>query len=209
MLDAYLRPAIDHPLNFLGKRLADQGISAHHMTFVGLFFGLLACLSIMSHLFTAALFFLALNRLCDGLDGAIARHSTLSDFGSILDIVCDFVVYAGIVLSFGVMDPGNRLPALFLLFSFIGPMASFLAYAIIAAKYQLSTEKRGKKSFYHAGGLCEGTETILVLSAMCLFPESFGLLCLAYGILCWITTIGRLHTAWQDFETTSKHKKTG
>jgi len=42
------------------------------------------------------------NRLADGLDGAIARHTQLSDFGDFLDIVADFTIYSGIVFAFSI-----------------------------------------------------------------------------------------------------------
>ena len=121
----------------------------------------------------------------------------LTDFGGFLDIVCDFIIYAGIVFAFGIAYD-NPLYAAFLIFSFIGPMVSFLAYAIIAAKRQINTTRCGKKSFYYLGGLCEGTETALVLIIFCFFPQYFGPICIVYGILCWLTTIGRTYRAWID-----------
>ena len=65
----------------------------------------------------------------------VARHSRLTDLGGFLDIVLDFIVYAGMVFAFAVADPGaNALPAAFLLFAFMGTGSSFLAFAIMAAK---------------------------------------------------------------------------
>lgn len=199
MLDAYARPLIDPPLNALGKRLVRLGCTANGMTLVGFIFGVLAIAAILFHQLYLAAFLIICNRLADGLDGAIARQSHLTDFGGFLDIVCDFIIYGGIVFAFGLSHPTNLLPACFLLFSFIGPMVSFLAYAIIAGKQHRTTQARGKKSFYYLGGLCEGTETAFVLVLFCILPPYFREICLVFGGLCWVTTGGRLYRAWRDF----------
>ena len=82
-----------------------------------------------------ALALLLVNRLADGLDGAVARQTRLTDLGGFLDIVLDFIVYAGMVFAFALADPAaNALAAAFLLFAFMGTGSSFLAFAIMAAK---------------------------------------------------------------------------
>jgi phosphatidylglycerophosphate synthase len=199
MLDAHLRPWIDPSLNWLGKTLAQRGISANAITLSGFAVGLLAIPFIFYHHYWLALILILINRLFDGIDGGIARQTQLSDFGGFLDIVCDFIFYSAIVFAFALSRPHEALWGVFLVFSFIGPITSFLAYAIIAAKRQHTTTARGKKSFYHLGGICEGTETMFILLLMCIAPEFFSVICLVYGILCWITTLGRVMQAKQDF----------
>ncbi len=200
MLDPYVRPYIDVPLNRMGQWMAYRGLSANMVTFVGFIFGLIACGLIVCEYYTIALFFLCLNRLLDGLDGAIARQNTLSDFGGFFDIVCDFIAYSGIVYAFGIANSDRLLAVTFLLFSFIGPMSSFLAYAIFAAKNNQVTTRRGKKSFYHLGGLCEGTETSFFMIFICLFPDLFNPAAYIFGTLCWFTTLGRVYMAWDHFK---------
>jgi phosphatidylglycerophosphate synthase len=156
-------------------------------------------IAIIQQEYTLAACLLLFNRIFDGLDGAVARAAQASDFGGFLDITSDFLIYAGVVIAFGISNPDNLVYALFLVFSFVGPITTFLAYATIAAKRSLTTEDRGKKSFYHMGGICEGTETTFVLLLVCLVPEFFPMTCLIYGVLCWITTIERAYRAWADF----------
>lgn len=199
MLDPYMRLLIDPPLNVIGKQLVRWGISANMMTVLGFLMGLLAMAMIGMRNYEYAALFLILNRCLDGVDGAIARHTHLSDFGGFLDIVSDFIIYSGIVFSFAIANFQNSFSAAFLIFSFIGPMVSFLAYATLAAKKQIHCHRRGKKSFYYLGGICEGTETAAILIVMCLIPEIFPALCLVYGLLCWMTTLGRIYQAWNDF----------
>jgi phosphatidylglycerophosphate synthase len=199
MLDSRVRRLIDKPLNLIGVQLDIIGITANSMTVFGFFCGIFSILSIANDNLSYGLFFLCLNRLADGLDGAVARASKLSDFGGFLDIVSDFIIYSGVIFAFAFRDPSQALYSTFLIFSFIGPIASFLAYAIIAAKKDINTEKRGKKSFYYLGGICEGTETAFILILICLVPSIFAEVCIVYGILCWITTAGRVYAAWSDF----------
>lgn len=198
MLDARLRRLIDPPLERLATPLAARGLSANATTIIGFALGLAAMAAIAFESYLPGLALLLLNRLFDGLDGAIARQRGLSDLGGFLDILLDFIVYAGIPFAFALADPpANALPAAFLIFSFVGTGASFLAFATMAAKRGLSTDLRGKKSLYYLGGLTEGTETIFVFVLACLLPVWFPAIAWIFGGLCWLTTATRIVVAWQ------------
>lgn len=198
MLDARLRRLIDPPLDRLSRPLAKAGWSANLVTGVGFAIGLGAMAAIACQRYGLGLGLLLLNRLLDGLDGALARRRGISDLGGFLDIVADFIVYAGVPMAFALADPAvNALPAAFLIFSFIGTATSFLAFAIMAAKRGISTELRGKKSLYYLGGLTEGTETIVVFVLACLWPGWFAPIAWLFGALCWLTTATRVVAACQ------------
>ena len=199
MFDAQIRPLMDRLLNPVGRSLAARGMKANHVTIIGVFFGLAAAMSVVFQLFDIAFWLILLNRVADGLDGAVARASMTSDFGGYLDIVCDFVFYSAIPFAFAVALPENSLASAFLIFSFIGTASSFLAFAIIAEKHNISTEIRGKKSFYYLGGLTEGGETILLLLAMVIWPSYFISMAFGFGLLCWVTTITRIYAAYRQF----------
>jgi phosphatidylglycerophosphate synthase len=198
MLDARLRRLIDPPLDRLCRPLAAHGLSANLATAGGFAVGLGAIAAITVQAYGLGLALLLLNRLLDGLDGALARRRGVTDLGGFLDIVCDFIIYAGVPMAFALADPGaNALPAAFLIFSFIGTATSFLAFAIMAAKRGITTELRGKKSLYYLGGLTEGTETILAFVLACLWPAWFPLIAWVFGGLCWLTTATRVAVACQ------------
>jgi phosphatidylglycerophosphate synthase len=199
MLDPLMRRLIDPPLDRVGRRLAAAGISANAVTVVGFGVGALAIPCLAAQWYGAALAAILVNRLADGLDGAVARHTMPSDFGGYLDIVCDFIVYAGVAFGFALARPENAVPAAFLILSFVGTGTSFLAFAILAAKRGLASEARGRKSLYYLGGLTEGTETIAVFVAFCLFPGVFPMLACIFAALCWLTTVARVLTAWRSF----------
>ena len=195
MLDATMRRIIDPPLDRIGRRLAAAGVSANAVTVAGFAVGLLAIPLLAAEWYGLALAAILINRLADGLDGAVARHTTLTDFGGYLDIVCDFIVYAGVAFGFALARPENAVSAAFLILSFVGTGTSFLAFAILAAKRGLASEARGRKSLYYLGGLTEGTETIAFFVAFCLFPSAFVPLAYVFGALCWLTTAARVVTA--------------
>jgi phosphatidylglycerophosphate synthase len=199
MLDPLLRRLIDPPLDAVGARLAGRGVSANATTLVGLGIGLLCVPLLASHSYTAALLVILLNRLLDGLDGAIARHSRSTPFGGYLDIVCDMVFYAAVPFGFALAAPENGLPASLLLASFLCTGASFLGRAIMAAQRGEADEfKRGKKSFFHSAGLIEGTETILAFVVFCLFPAAFPWLASIFAVLCFWTAGARVLESYRS-----------
>ncbi len=156
MLDASLRPFVDRLVNPVGVWLAGHGVSANAITIFGFCLGFLAAVMISIDHMQAGFLLIALNRLCDGLDGAVARATGPSDFGGYLDVVLDFVFYAMIPLAFAVNDPGNAVAAAFLIFSFVGTGTSFLAYAIMAEKYGVKSVKHGKEIICLSWGVNRG-----------------------------------------------------
>lgn len=199
MFDAALRRVIDPPLNAAGRSVARLGVSANAVTVTGFAVGLGAVPALAFQEYGIALALIAANRLADGLDGAVARATGPSDLGGYLDIVLDFIFYSAVVFGVALGRPQEAVFAAFLIFSFIGTGASFLAYAIIAAKRGVSTEARGKKSFFHLGGLTEGTETIACFVAICLFPAYFQWIAGIFGAMCWLTTASRIAQATTAF----------
>lgn len=202
MLDAAIRPHIDKPLAVVAQRAVALGVSANTVTALAFASGMAAAALVAAQLYWAALGVLLLSRFLDGLDGAIARQTKLTDLGGYLDITLDFIVYASVVFAFALADPvRNALAAAFLTTSFMAPASTFLAYAIFAQKHGISTDIRGAKSLYYLGGLTEGFETILTLCLMCAFPDWFAVIAVVYGVMCWITGGTRIAVAVQTFGT--------
>ncbi len=200
MFDAKIRPFIDPPLNRQGRVLASYGVTADQVTLAGLACGLSAAVLIAVGLPVCALIAIALSRLADGLDGAVARASQPSDFGGYLDIVCDFIFYGAVPFAFAVMDlEANGLAAAFLLCAFYVNGATFLGFAILAEKREMKTDARGVKTLYYTGGLLEGFETIGFFIVLCIVPALFSPLAWIFGSLCFVTAIARLVLASKVF----------
>jgi len=199
MLDAVMRKLIDPPLDRAAVLFVRAGVPANAITVAGFILGIAALPFIATGNFIVGLVFILLNRLCDGLDGAVARRTKLTDLGGFLDIALDFVFYASVPFAFALARPEDALAAAFLLFAFMAPAATFLAFAALAGKHGVRTERRGRKSLYYLGGLSEGTETLLAFVLMCLFPGWFEAVCYVYGVMCFITGGTRIAEAIETF----------
>ena len=200
MLDTVMRPLINRPLNSAGRFLARRGVGANAVTLAGLVIGLLAALAVGTGYFALGFALIVVNRIIDGLDGAVARASTPTDRGGYLDIVVDYVFYASIPFAFAVIDPAhNAIPAAALLAGFCLTCSSFLTFATIAAKRGLETETHGKKSFFYSTGLVEGTETIAFFLAMTAMPQWFPVLAWVFAALRVLTAIQRSALAMKVF----------
>lgn len=201
MIDAALLPLQRRLLTPPARWLAGRGVLADHVTLLGFALGALAVPALAMGAYLLALVMLGLNRLADGLDGAIAREGKqATDRGAFLDIALDFVFYALFPLGFALADPAaNALPAAVLIAAFVGTGSSFLAFATIAAKRGQTAASYPAKGIYYLGGLTEGFETIAVFSAMCLFPNAFPWLAYGYAAACALTTAMRWHQGWSAF----------
>lgn len=184
----------------LAKELIQQGLQANHVTFIGLAIGISALPLLAFEYYGLAIVAILLNRLCDGLDGTIARLTTPSDRGGFLDIVLDFLFYSSIPLGFALAVPeSNALAASVLIYAFIGTGCSFLAFAVMAERRQLKSLDYPNKGFYYLGGLTEASETITVFILMCLFPAYFSVLAYGFAALCFLTTFLRIRAGWEVF----------
>jgi len=197
MLDRAARRLIDPVLDQLALAAQRRRVTANQITVAGFGVGLAALGAIALQFYALGLLLVLINRLADGVDGALARHAGATDLGGYLDIVLDFIIYSGTAFAFALAQPEHALAAAFLIFSFMGTGSSFLAFAIFAAKRKLDGEATGNKSFYYLGGITEGTETILFFVVILLFPGWFETAAYLYGALCWLTTIGRVGAAVQ------------
>src|ERR1044072_3704007 len=193
MVDPLLRRSIDQSLNHAGAWLAQRGMSANAFSVAGLAVGLTTIPLLAREHYELALLVIVLNRLMDGLDGAIARRKGTTRFGGYLDIMCDMGFYAAVPLGFALARPDNALWAAVLLASFVCKASSFLGRAVLAAQRgEPDDGARGRKSFFHAAGLVEGTETIVAFVLFCLFPQAFPWLAGIFAGLCFWTAVARV-----------------
>jgi len=198
MFDRQIQKYTQKPLQYIAK-LFLKFISPNHMTLIGFSFGVLMCLSIIIDQYLIAIIFLFLNRLADGLDGTMARLQTPTPLGGYLDIVLDFLIYGGFVLSFGITEQNNTLLSMILLFCYIGTGSTFLAKAAILPSLTNQNLKEDiPKSFHYAVGLVEGTETIVFMVLCLLFPNLFIYFSFIFIILCLITIVFRIIVCYKE-----------
>jgi phosphatidylglycerophosphate synthase len=200
MFDATIQRFIARPLDSAGRKLARTGITANAITLLGAALAAPLIFALAAGSYITALVLLALNRLLDGLDGAVARATHRSALGGYLDIVADYLFYAGVPLGFALAAPSNNgVAAAALLAGFLLTCSSFLAYAALAAQAGIEAEPERQKSFLYSRGLMEGTETIAFFVAMMLWPSRFALFAWIFVALCVVTALQRSVIAARRF----------
>lgn len=201
MLDRFSIQLIRRPLEISAERLDGKNITANQVTLFGFAMGCFAFPALIAEYYLLALIFIVINRVCDGLDGALARIQGITDAGGFLDISLDFLFYSLIPFGFVLANPEqNAVAGAFLIFSFIGTGSSFLAFAIMAGKRGIDNPVYKNKSLYYMSGLTEGTETIASFIAFCLFPQYFAVIAYVFGAACWFTTFTRIYSGFETLK---------
>ena len=200
MFDATVLNTTRSLIDKLSRAIDSKGIKADTLTWTGFIVGLISVPFIIFGFSEWAVVTILLNRLFDGLDGAVARIQGTTDRGAFLDIALDFIFYASIPLAFAISQPDvNALAAACVLFTFIGTGTSFLAFAILAQKHHMKSTAFPRKGFFYLGGLTEATETILFFVLSCLIPTLFNELAYGFAALCLITTVLRISAGTRAF----------
>lgn len=195
MLDPFMRRLIDPPLKGVAA-IWPRRVSANQITIFGFVLGVGCFLAIATNSLTAALILLGLNRLADGLDGAVARAQSPGELGAYLDIVADFALWGLLPIGFIILDSDNSVAAAVLLSSFSMSMTVFLAFAIMAEKRGLETDAQGRKSFFYLAGLAEGTETIAFFAIVIIWPGAFIPAAFVYAGIVYLSVIGRVASSY-------------
>ena len=203
MFDRQIQKFTQKPLAVIAKIFLKL-MKPNHMTILGFIFGILMCVLVFFQFYLTALIILLLNRLCDGLDGTMARLTNPTPLGGYLDIVFDFTIYSGFVLAFGLSINNYTIISMVLLFLYIGTGTTFLAQAALQTqldKISASSEFNQElpKGFYYSSGLIEGTETIIFMILCLLLPNFYIPISIIFGILCLITFFSRVVVCYKEF----------
>jgi phosphatidylglycerophosphate synthase len=199
MIDRFIYDALAPFYRRIAGPFVASGVTANQITAAGFLIGISALPLIAYEYYALALLAILLNRFLDGLDGAVARATAVTDRGAFLDIALDFLFYGAIPLGFCLADPARNAPAAaILLFSFIGTGSSFLAVSVIAGKRNMEA-RHFQKGIFFIAGLMEGFETALCFTLMCVLPSHFPLIAYVFAALCLLTTVVRLINGWRMF----------
>ena len=197
MIDRYALKLAAAPLNAAAGVLKRAGITANAVTWAGLVVGLGVIPLLAQERYGFAVALIVLNRLADGIDGALARQTAVTERGGFLDITFDFIFYSAVPFGFALADPvANALPAAALIYAFVGTGTSFLAFAAMLARRRALNPAYPPKSLYYLGGITEGTETIALFVVCCMVPGWFPVLAWSFAALCWLTTAIRTGIGW-------------
>jgi phosphatidylserine synthase len=193
MLDAPVRRLIASPLDPLAAGMARVGIRATTITLTGFLLGLGGIAFLVTEQYATALFFLALNRVCDILDGMLARVTGPTAIGGFLDATLDLLVYAMIPFAFALARQQDALAATFLLVGFV-----VAAVPVLAARVYTP-----QRSWDDDFVLCGHTENFFLVVLLCVAERwTFTPLAYLYGSLCFlscgisiVSALGKLRTA--------------
>lgn len=161
MLDGHWRTSIDKGLRPVGRSLRRTGISADHLTSLGLVMAAGAAVAIATGNLHLGLLLLVLTALPDALDGAVAKASGTAGprgafFDSTADRVSDSLLLVGVAWYLATNDGG---------------LAPLLPMAVLAASLIISYERAKAESlgFDAKGGIMERAERLVLLGLGLLF----------------------------------------
>ena len=178
MLDAPVRRLIASPLDPMAAAMVRIGFRATTVTLLGFLMGLAGVAFLISEQYVGALFFLALNRVCDILDGMLARVRGPTAIGGFLDSTLDVLIYAMIPFAFALARQQDALAATFLLLGFV------VAAVPVLATRTFSPQHTWGDDFV----LCGHTENFFVVLLLCLAERwTFTPLAYLYGSLCFLS----------------------
>jgi len=197
MLDPWFIRHIKNPLSAIAEIAKNKNITPNQITIMGFLIGICVIPLLAYQHYGISLIIILINRIFDGLDGALARKTGITDAGGFLDISLDFLFYSAVPFGFALAQPEHAIAATFLIFSFVGTGSSFLAFSSIASKRSIPDPVYKNKSLYYITGLTEGAETIICFVLFCLFPSYFPILASVFAILCFITTLTRIYNGFQ------------
>jgi phosphatidylglycerophosphate synthase len=200
VFDELLRGVKDRLLAPLARRLG-PGVPPNAVTAAALAAGLAAAGLAWRRAYGAALACWALNRLLDGLDGAVARtHGRQTDLGGYLDLLLDFVVYAAVPLglAYGSADPRAHAACAALLASFYVNAASWLVLAAVLERRGAGAAARGERTTVTMpAGLVGGAETVAFYALFLLAPRHLPALFALMAALVALTAGQRVVWAWR------------
>jgi archaetidylinositol phosphate synthase len=192
MFEKYLRPTYQRLfVDPIARKLA-LWFSLHpiQITITGCLIGILGAFVLSSGWALMGLALLLISGYCDTLDGTLARHKKqTSQFGTVLDIVCDRIVEFAIVVSFYSLHEEGYI-SLFMLGSILVCVTSFLVVGIFS-------ENSTHKGFYYSSGLIERGEAFLLFSLMICFPYFYHDLAIVFSVLVFLTAGIRLYQFYQ------------
>ncbi|MEW8966735.1 CDP-alcohol phosphatidyltransferase family protein [Exiguobacterium alkaliphilum] len=185
MLDTYgsriVRPVVERGAD----RLLKWKFTPNEVTLLGGIVGVSVGFFIYNDMHWTAVILLWLSGLFDVLDGTMARRSSKTGFGTVLDLVVDRLVEIAVVIALALRYPEHMTVFLLLLASFIVAMTVFLAVGA-------SSSRRSEKTFYYQPGILERTECFILFSLMILFPRFVGVIATIFLILEVVTISQRM-----------------
>ena len=163
MFDGNFRAEAERKLQPVGQQLKRTGITADHITLLGVVISIGAAVAIGAGALRAGLALLILTALPDLLDGAVAKASGTASkrgafFDSVADRFTDAMLLGGVAWYLSTSHPGH---------------IAVLPLAVLGASMLISYERAKAESlgFDAKGGLMERAERLVILGFGLLFSH--------------------------------------
>ncbi len=206
MFDTRLRTALDPALRRAAGRLDVGWVTPDRLTVAGLALGLGSAATAAAAWWLPSLLLWWASRVCDGLDGPLARRRDRGSepahdhgAGGFLDITADFTVYGATVLGVGVgavsAFGASWLPFAAVLLTYYINGAAFLAFSSIAERAGRRIDDGRSLSF--VGGLAEGAETIAVHSLWLVLPSHAAGIATVWAGVVGLSAVHRIVTGYR------------
>jgi phosphatidylglycerophosphate synthase len=183
------------------------GISPNTVTLTACAFGLGAAVAAWATWYGFAFGLWLVNRLLDGLDGAIAREGgRQTDFGGYLDILLDFVVYAAIPIGLALGQPTVEvlLALAGLLGSYYINAGSWMYLSAVLEKRALGARARGEATTVTMpSGLVGAVMSWFAYALFLLWPAGVSLTFSFFAVAVMVTAGQRLVWAARALRTPS------
>ncbi len=190
MFDRRLRPHVEKGLRPLGSNLRRHGITADHLTLLGVVVAAAAAVAIGAGALRGGLLLLILCAVPDVLDGAVAKASGTASprgafFDSVADRLTDALLLGGVAWFLATTQPGR---------------VAVLPLAVLAMSMLISYERAKAESLgYDArGGLMERAERLVALGFALIFDSLMVATLWVMLGLSVVTAVQRFVTVWQQ-----------
>jgi CDP-diacylglycerol---glycerol-3-phosphate 3-phosphatidyltransferase len=190
MFDKNLRSQVEQRLRPVGANLNRTGLSADHLTALGVLMAVGASVAIANGALRAGLLLLVLTAVPDVLDGAVAKASGKASprgafFDSVADRFTDALLLGGIAWFLATTHPGR---------------VSVLPLAVLGLSMLISYERAKAESLgYDArGGVMERAERLLALGFGLLFDSLLVVTLWVMLVLTAVTAVQRFVSVWRQ-----------
>jgi len=194
MFDGQFRSQAEVQLRPVGKSLRRAGITADHLTILGVVMAAATSLAVANGALRLGLLLLVLCAVPDVLDGAVAKASGTASprgafFDSVSDRVSDAFLLGGMAWYLSTTNPGR---------------IAVLPLAVLAASLIISYERAKAEALgYDArGGLMERAERLIAIGLALLFQPAMIVILWVMLVLSVLTVITRFAKVWRQASTT-------
>lgn len=195
MFDGRFRAPIERAVRPVGIAIRRTGMTADHLTVLGIVFAVAAAVAIGRGALQVGLVLVVLAALPDMLDGAVAKASDSASqrgafFDSVVDRLTDSVLFGGVAWYFASTE---------------SPHVALLPMAVMGTSSLISYQRAKAESLgLHAkGGLMERAERIIVLCVGLLFDVLLLPVMWVMLVLTAVTAVQRFLQVWRQAEVSA------